>query len=273
MLLFGFSPLSALAACGAQGESVAYVNGILTNTKDAKNELFMLRLTMLSRPESRDITFINVFNPSHLAGLGDLAESVSQVLGTPISDFDYTNMTQQLHEYLSTRKVLLLGYSQGSLYTNSLYAYLLSHGEPKEAVGVYNVATPASTVAGGGAYLNSKEDIALSMIAAAAKKVGAPPPLPGNIDIIISPEDIAHNPVEGHSFVDAYLMGAPGKVGSDTLKNLSTLKPVFASETGDCFDAPPESVGERFERGVFRVADPIAGIAAGVFSRVAKVCI
>ena len=272
-LLLASFPLTTFAACSGAGQTVAYVNGVLTSNVEARDDLLMLKLHFFGRPLFSETTFINVYNPSHLAGAGDLAESVSQVLGTPLSDFDYTNMLQQFYYSLATRRVLLLGHSQGALYANSLYAYLLSHGEPKEAVGVYAVATPAASVAGGGLYLNSRQDVALSMITAAAQRAGASPPLPGNIDILITPDDIARNAIVGHSFVDAYLAGASSRIISDVTKSLARLVPTYASQTGDCFDAPPETITETFERGIFRIADPVAGVIAGATSRAVAACL
>ncbi|MEI7719614.1 MAG: hypothetical protein WCI89_00160 [bacterium] len=274
------APATAFARCGAQGYTVGYVNGVLTSRPEAEADKKALVEAYTARVEPNQqnpVTFINIYNPTHLAGVGDLAESVSQMFGAPISDFDFTVMLQDLYRELTTRRVLMLGHSQGAFYANSLYTYLLAHGEPKEAVGVYAVATPASVVAGGGFYLNSQSDVALILITAAAKKAGMQAPLPPNIDIApTSAKDIAST-FPGHSFADAYVAGASDKVISDVQKSITALQPTFASETDDCFDAPPGTVAERVEAALFWVVDPVASVVATVSATVgvgaANVCL
>jgi len=270
------SPGSAFAKCTAQGYTVAFINGILTTREQAQADAKALAQNYFQRVPSdpkSPVTFTLVYNPTHLAGAGDLAESISQIFGAPVSDFDFKTMLQQLYTELATRRVLMVGHSQGTLYSNAFYTYLLAHGEPKEAVGVYNVATPASFVAGGGMYLNSNQDLALSMIAVAAKKAGAPLPLPGNIDIGFTTKDLTEDVVQGHSFVNAYLEGAGDRVVSDVQKSVSALRPTFASETGDCFDAPPRSLGQSIEAAVFWVADPTASVVASATTDTVKACV
>ena len=53
----------------------------------------------------------------------------------------------QIAPDVTTRRILIVGHSQGAQYADAIYDYLLAHGEPKSAVSVYAVATPASSVA------------------------------------------------------------------------------------------------------------------------------
>ena len=275
VLLVSLIPSVAFARCSAQGYTVGYINGVWTTRAEAEaDEQALVRAYTAYTPADpkNPVSFITIYNPTHLAGAGDIAESVSQVFGSPISDFDFTTMLQQLYPELQTRRVLLLGHSQGALYANSLYAYFLSHAEPREAVGVYAVGTPASFVAGGGRYLNAKNDIALTLVTEAAQKVGAPLPLAPNIDIDLIPADFTKNTFEGHSFADAYIAGAPERIASDVSASLSKLVPTYASEYGDCFDPPPQTLTHTLEQALFFVADPVANAAVGAVSGVANSC-
>ena len=200
------------------------------------------------------------YNPSHLAGLGDMAQSAAQLLGGSVSDFDLDTILMQIQPQVTTRKLLLVGHSQGTFYTNAMYDYLLAHGEPRESVGVYNIATPASSVAGGGSYLTAREDALIILLADTARKLGAPAPLAANIDIPLTAAD-SSNPFPGHAFSGAYLAGAPDRIVSDITAALSKLSPAYASERGDCFDAPDPSLGYRAQQALFTVADPTAKLA------------
>ena len=236
------------------------MNGILTSENEAKDDLNTLRDKFEKKlGKNTGTIFITGYNPTHLAGAGDLVQSAAQMLGWSVSDYDLDTILMQIQPEVTTRKVLLLGHSQGTFYTNAMYSYLLSHGEPREAVGVYNIATPASSVAGGGAYLTSHEDSLIAMLIAAAREVHAPQPLPPNIDIPLAAADLK-NPFPGHLLSDAYLTGAPDRIVGDINSALSKLQPAFASNTGDCFDAPDPSLGYRAQQVALAVADPVAKV-------------
>ncbi len=267
ILVFLFTPFSyAFGACRADGQTVVYVNGILTSIDDAKKDLGVLEDKFEKKfGKNTGTHFINGYNPSHLAGAGDVAQTVAQIFGTSISDYDLDTILLQIQPEVTTRKVLLLGHSQGTFYTNAMYDYLLSHGEPREAVGVYNIATPASTVAGGGAYLTANQDSAIALVAQAAAEVHGPAPLPPNVDMELTAADF-RNPFPGHLLADAYLADVPERVVSDMSTALARLQPTYASDTGDCFDAPDLTLGYHAQQLLFAVADPVtqAGVTGTV---------
>ena len=121
-----------------------------------------------------------------MAGLDDLVSSVEQAYGNVGVDYDLTNILLQAHDNLKTQKILLMGHSQGTFYTNAAYDYLIGHGVDKNSIAVYNVATPASLVAGNGLYLTSSTDKVINTIVRDLATVGsANKPLPANIDIKI----------------------------------------------------------------------------------------
>src|SRR3989344_5963003 len=158
-------PLLAQAACLSTGYTVIFVNGIFNTEEQARKSLATLNFKFGDSYKSEPVTFRTGYNPSHLAGLGDLAQLAVQSFGTSISTFDRDTILLQIHPEVTTRKLLLVGHSQGTLYANDMYGYLAANGEPKGAVGVYNVATPANYVAGGGTYLTSEYDSLIALYA------------------------------------------------------------------------------------------------------------
>src|SRR3989344_7281868 len=192
-LVLLFFPLVINAACVSDGATVVFINGIFTTKAEAKEESDDLRNEFYAELPNSKVNFINGYNPSHLAGLGDLAQSAAQMQGASISDYDLTTILLQIHPQLTTRKAALVGHSQGAFYANALYDYLLAHGEPKAAVGAYQVASPAAYVAGGGRHLNSSDDTMLDALRGLGFTF-----LVSNIDLAVSPED-AQKKYPGHS--------------------------------------------------------------------------
>src|SRR3989344_528365 len=174
ILLFLLVPFVANASCAAEGYTVVFINGIFNTEEQARKSVATLNFKFGDFYKSESVTFRTGYNPSHFAGLGDLIQVAAQSFGASVSSFDRDTILLQIHPEVTTRKVFLVGHSQGTLYTNDMYSYLTTQGgEPKSAVGVYNVATPASYVAGGGAYLTSDSDYIIKDYAAYAKTVGA----------------------------------------------------------------------------------------------------
>lgn len=219
--------------------------------------------------KSKTITFINGYNPSHIAGLGDIAHAAAQALDSSISRFDLDTILLQVHPQVTTRKLLLVGHSQGSFYANDMYGYLLEHGSPKAAVGVYQVGSPASSVAGGGRYLTSSNDAVINAARlvvtnaaqglvplAAANTIAKKEILPANITL--------SSANYGHSFSTTYLAEAPERVVGDIQSTLGKLKAEAASEMGECFTAPNTGLGYQAAKLGYSVADTAAaGIKTG----------
>src|SRR3989338_925236 len=181
LLTFLLLPVAVFADCGQNGYTVVYVNGILTNEDAAKKDKDLLSAQFAG---IQDIKFINGYNESHFAGGGDIFQSAAQIVGKSFSEFDRDTILMEIHPQVSTQKILLLGHSQGTFYTNAMYNYLTDNGVPKESIAVYNLATPADRVEGGGAYLTSTNDKfinAIRQIMILSEKQ----PLPANINIPI----------------------------------------------------------------------------------------
>ena len=162
IILISLPAFSYALMCDQTGYTVIYVNGILTNKQEAGKDTDRLRKKVEEYSGVNNVTVINGYNPSHIAGAGDLYKSIQQALqkATPtvVEDFDLKTILMQIHPQVTTRKILLVGHSQGTFYTNAIYRYLLENGAPEKSVAVYNLATPANYVAGGGNYLTSSND-------------------------------------------------------------------------------------------------------------------
>ncbi len=247
------APTFVQAECLDKGYTVVFVNGIFNTKEQAEEGKFSLQQKLKGFFDGETVTVRLGYNPSHLAGLGDLIQVAAQSFGASVSNFDRDTILLQIHPEVTTRKVFLIGHSQGTLYTNDMYGYLVSHGEPEGAVGVYNVATPANYVAGGGMYLTSNSDFIIKDYAAYAKTVGALPPLSGNA--YLGPGAAVGN---GHDFIDIYLTYAGAQIVQNIQQGLSRLKAEEGTATEGCFTPPANSLGYKTKQVLFAVADPAA---------------
>jgi hypothetical protein len=264
-------PNFVYAACTASGATVIYVNGVFTSNTEAGDDTITLAKKYFLKTGDNSVNFYNGYNPSHLAGLGDITQTVAQMEGVSISDYDLNTILLQIYPEVTTRKLLLVGHSQGSFFANALYDYLLAHGEPKASVGVYHVGSPASYVAGSGAYLTSSNDQVINEarkiagqveqglipLAAANSAPSRPVPLPANITL-------GAGSGNGHGFSDVYLAEAPDRVVSDIQTALQRLRAISASDKGDCFTPPAGGLSYQVQKAAFAVADPAAtGVKVG----------
>ncbi len=256
VLLITF-PTKIFASCLEQGYTVIYVNGIFHEKESKANkEKDDLKDKFIAITGRRDVKFVTGYNPTHLAGVGDLAQAASQIFGTSISDFDLQTILKQIHPEVTTRKLFLVGHSQGAFYTNAMYDYFLARGVPKESVGIYNVGTPAAMTAGGGKYITANQDLMIRLLTDTARKVGGQPPLPPNADMPLLVEDFS-SAFPGHSFAGAYLKSAPERIVGEISSGLAQLKASGAS-AGDCFTVPQTTLSYRAQQIAFSVADPTA---------------
>ncbi len=259
LLLF---PSIVNAICSDQNYTVIYINGILTSEDQANTDKKNLDDQFNKLARRTDVTFITGYNPSHIEGLGDFFKSLQQTYRSEgkgyIDDYDLRTILLKAHADVQTRKILLVGFSQGTFYTNAAYEYLVAHGVPKESIGVYNIATPASFVGGGGTYLTSANDKVIERVRELAAAVNAQGPLSANILLPISSEEALER-YGGHSFGNIYLPRATGRVISEIEKILSKLSADTSSEI--CFEAPKKDWAYRMEGTMFGIVDPAAHLA------------
>lgn len=258
------------AACVSSGSTVVYINGIFTSETQARRDAKGLGIEFNRIIGDSSVTFINGYNPTHIGGFADLVHASAQVLHSSISTFDRDTILLQIHPQVTTRKIMFVGHSQGSFYANELYDYVLAHGQPKAASGVYHVGSPASYVAGGGSYLTSSNDSVINTartiateapnglipLAAIDTATGYPTPLEPNITL--------SRTGNGHGFSGVYLAEAPERIVGDIQNTLNKLKSEAATETGECFSAPSAGLSYQAAKTGYAVADAAAsGVKAG----------
>ena len=139
----------------------------------------------------------------------------------------------------------------------------------EESIAVYNLATPASRVAGEGGYLTSANDQLVLRVRQYAAAAGAPEPLQSNILIPIRAEE-STKLFGGHSFSGAYLTGAAARIVRDIEKALSELRASDVSESDGCFTPPSETLSYKAQRIGFVVADPLANTTVNVTAGTGK---
>ena len=209
------TPIFVFADCGKAGTTVVFTNGIWGDEISAKNNLKQLNREYSKRGFLDDVTFVNSYNQTHMLGFMDVINSITQAYGASGADYDLTNILLNLHKDLNTQKVLLVGHSQGTFYTNAAYEYLIGHGVDKDSISVYNVATPADRVAGNGKYLTSSTDEVINTIVTNLAIIGGVNrPLPANIEIKI-PKEPEVDYGRGHSFGTVYLGLASNRIIGD----------------------------------------------------------
>lgn len=266
ILLFSGTTYSAhaqeLRACDLENTTVVYVNGILTTQEQAEADKVNLREQYAARFETSGVHFDFAHNPSRLAGAGDLAKAAQQARRsedeTPIHDHDLEVMLNQLHEQLTTQKVVLVGHSQGGFYVNQLYEYLVNNGIPESAIGVYHTGTPASFVAGGeNTYTTSATDEVINYVRELTAAGNAHAPLEANIVFSLTPEEHAQE-WAGHSFADIYLTYGNTRIIVDVYDTLTTLESTPTDITDGCFTPPGRDAGYYTRAALFTVTEPIA---------------
>ncbi|MBI3631467.1 MAG: lamin tail domain-containing protein [Candidatus Staskawiczbacteria bacterium] len=274
IIILMITPIFTYAVdCNNQGVTAIYVNGIFNSESSAKADKNSLEDNFKKIAKRNDVTFINGFNPSHLSGLGDLIKSVEQAYQGASIDYDLVNILTQVHSELSTRKVLLVGHSQGTFYTNEAYKYLIAHGVPKDSIAVYNVATPADKVEGNGDYLTSNSDKVINSIVRDLTGRGfAKKPLPANINIKLTPEE-EKDPFGGHSLSGVYLKEVPDRIVGDMQKEINNLSEGGNTvSSGDgCFTAPKITLSHLIMGMSFNGLDNISASTVNLTTELAKI--
>ncbi|OGI71464.1 hypothetical protein A3B84_01740 [Candidatus Nomurabacteria bacterium RIFCSPHIGHO2_02_FULL_35_13] len=234
LVLFFFSYLRVFAdeTCSSSGYSVFTVNGILNDEIDAIKNKDKLKSRFATTYNNEPLIVDYLYNPTHLAGIGDAIDAVEQGLFNQESDYDLVEMLNDASQKVTTQKLLLVGHSQGNFYANNFYDKTASQsgGVPKESMGVYGVATPANRVAGEGKYLTSDTDNVINSVIAKVIKILSP-----NIHIPLQNGD-----GNGHSFSDVYLKYQGDKIISDIKSSLDKLQNNDEQVPQDPCISPPE---------------------------------
>ena len=251
-----FAPLFAFAQCETNGTTVIFINGIFGTEATAEADKEDLKDKFLTSTGKTDVTFVNGFNPSHVKGLDDVVSAGVQMYMGGKQDFDLTNILIKLQTDLKTQKVVLVGHSQGSFYTNAAYEWLTSKGVSKDSIAVYNIGTPASYVAGNGEYVTSKNDKVVTGLATKVAEIGSASfPLPPNVELPVL-ESQKNESFGGHLFSENYLAQA-----GDTI--ISTLDGIIGQLQAEdmakeqCFTPPKTGVAFFLQDKGYMLADTI----------------
>ena len=257
--------IEASYSCSKEGHVIIFINGILNTKDEANNSRKELEDELVKYLTDKNFIVELGYNPSHYSGLGDAVQAVAQVLYTKVSNFDRDTILMQIHPKIKTQKILLVGHSQGSFYTNEIYKYLIKNGLPKESVGIYHIASPASEIAntlfpGDGDYLTSGNDNTIWMVRGLAEEYNSPYPLEPNILIPIQ-DNTKPDLWKGHSFIGEYLVGAPARIVRDIDRVLSKLKSnqdIGGGVEKGCFNPPKENITYNIKKGIFAITEPAA---------------
>lgn len=247
--------------CSKDGYTIATINGINTDKIGAEKNMDKLTKTFGSLYNSQAIDYQYLLNPTHVDGLGDKIDVVGQKLfeNDTSPDYDFIEMWNDASKKVKTEKLLLVGHSQGNFYANNFYDLLADKngGVPKQSLGVYSVATPASHVAGGGKYLTSGSDSVINDI-----RIGnILNVLPANIDIKLPVGGVSN----GHDFADVYLLYQGDRIRTDIESSLyKLLENNTQDKNKSCIIAPEITLGHKIDGVIISFLDhPVDTTKAG----------
>ena len=263
ILVFLFSPFAIFAqegeqVCSPVGYSVFTINGIFTDETGAKENKDKLKNKLPPSFNNQSITVDYLHNPSHIAGLGDLAMSAYQKIFDyeAVKDYDLVEMLKDASEKVKTQKLLLVAHSQGNFYANSFYDSVAGKdgGVPNESIGVYAVATPAGRVAGGGKWLTSDTDkVIVDLVGLFPFKKIMPP----NTNIVLTKDDDSN----GHNFSGVYLKHRGQEIVSDIQKSLGRLtENNVQSKESPCLTPPKLTLAHKIQGEILSAVDPFANM-------------
>ncbi|MBI2046275.1 MAG: lamin tail domain-containing protein [Parcubacteria group bacterium] len=268
-----FSPFTVFAqtsgeACSSEGYTINTINGVFTDENAAISNRDALKYYFKNTYKGEKLIIDFLLNPPHLGGIGDVIKSIEQGLfdQETVTDYDLVEMLKSASEKVRTQKLLLVAHSQGNFYANSFYDTVAEQeaGVSKESMGVYSVATPASSVAGGGKWLTSDTD---KVIAGVVGHVPFKSIMPPNTHIKLKSDD----DITGHDFAKVYLKYRGGQVVSDIAASLDALKSNDRiDENMPCIVAPKLTRVHKIEGAIFAVADPVASKSISTVVAVAK---
>lgn len=275
----GFLPTNVYAgqSCQQEGYSVVYINGIFTDRDAAENNRKSVEGVFRQKEKNRNLvgqtTFHLGYNATHVAGVGDVVKSILQKMweleGETREDFDMLEIVRQIQPHIDTQKILILGHSQGTFYANALYDYLIRRGVSAKSLAVVNLATPASFVAGHGAYLTSTNDDLVKKVRAITEFTEHPDPLPANLSI---PDD----PLEtglfaGHSLSGVYLKERPTDIAAAIAQGLAKLE---SDPTRDpqqpCIPEARQTITHIVKRASFALLDTFSDAVATAGKTITK---
>ncbi|MDB5224726.1 MAG: Phospholipase D/competence protein ComEA helix-hairpin-helix domain protein, partial [Candidatus Adlerbacteria bacterium] len=260
-LLVGLFSIPALVQsdannCSETGYTVIFINGVWDDYRSAQVNASSLGKKLNRNFNGQPLTVQLEYNASHLAGIGDGLEVAFPVL----NQYDLQTILQHMHQDVHTQKVIIVGHSQGAVYANKVYEYLVAHGMSPESVAVYAVATPESYVAGGGKYITYALDNTVTNL---ATTFGLHPLAPNATfsELLDTSASNSAVPAQGHSFIDLYLGAFSDRIVSDIHQELAGLT-AENQNRAECFTVPSVSLMYRAQGAALGMADPlVSGIS------------
>ncbi|TSC75445.1 MAG: hypothetical protein G01um101430_287 [Parcubacteria group bacterium Gr01-1014_30] len=288
VISFPFSG-KAVAVCSDVGYTVLTINGIWTDKQGAERNRDALKEAVGRNWNNEPIVFDYLHNPSHLAGGGDVAKAIAQRIidSRDISDTDLKKILLDASQKLTTKKLFLVGHSQGNFYANSFYGAVAGResGIAKDSIAVYGVASPSHFVAGDGKHITSDTDEVINFVrsinppkAALLSGVGAvltadftekflPEVLPANASTTLQLDDDEN----GHKFAEIYLKYHAQRIVEEIQEALSRLKSDPAKDSNQpCLLEPEFTLGEKTMMAFFKVADPAFNVAVNATANIVK---
>lgn len=237
MILFPFvvSAQTGSQTCLSSGYTIEAINGIFTDEAHAGDNKVALQKYFPKTYHNEPLTIDFLLNQTHKAL--DLTDVAIQKTfeGVDMWDTDFLKILTDASAQVKTQKLLIVSHSQGNFYGNNFYKVVTDDGDvSKNSIGVYGVASPASSVAGEGRHLTSSTDKVIAFL------VGNM--LPGTI----APTNDtigykwADDPM-GHDFAKVYLEYRPQKIIDDIKWSLDKLSlDPTRSENTPCINPPKE---------------------------------
>ncbi len=252
LMIFTLPYFAFAQVCSPEGYTILTINGINTLNKEAEQNKNDLHEKLPPTYNSQELNVDFVYNPTHLAVVGDVFDTAVQALFAQKSDYDLTEILNDASEKVTTQKLLLVAHSQGNFYGINFYDKVadIEGGVPVQSIGMYGVASPAGYVAGGGNYLTSDTDTVISRLPRKLANI-----LPPNIHIPLEPID-----GNGHSFSDVYLKYESARIVGDIKSALDKLQTnTIQDANGLCIAPQKLTLGHKIQGAVLAVADPFAG--------------
>jgi hypothetical protein len=261
LILFVNQQKSALAECNKNGYTILTINGIFTEENEAKINSFVLSRKLPLNYNGEKVIVDYLYNPTHLAGAGDIFDYIKQGIFDQKSDYDLTEILQDASSKIKTQKTLIVAHSQGNFYANNFYDKVADTegGIPAESINVYSVASPTNHVAGNGKYITSRTDEVINKVRDNLQNNVLNP----NTNITIYEGD----DITGHSFSDIYLKYRSDRIVREIKESLGKLQTnQIQNENEPCMNPPQISLGHKLEKAIFFIADPFANFIGSVLN-------
>lgn len=127
VILFVLFPVTVSGQTGKQtcltsGYTIVTINGVLTNEEGAIENRDKLKDKLPQAYNGEKLIIEYLLNPTHLGGVSDLFNSITQKAfeNEVVADYDLIEVLKDASQKVKTQKLLLVAHSQGNFYANKL---------------------------------------------------------------------------------------------------------------------------------------------------------